>query len=632
MTVDISVVIPFFNPGPNIDDCIASLIGQSLSPARFEVVLVDDGSTDGSLSRVREWARQHPELLKVHHLPASGWPGRPRNHGVDQASGRFVHFVDSDDSLAPAALERMLAIADESDADVVVGKMSSDFRGLHHPLFRRTVIRRTINDYPLAQNLTVAKMFRRDFLIAHNVRFAEGPHHVEDQHICMQAYSHARSVAVVGDLACYFYRRRRTAGRNLGDTAMVPSDYYRDLAAVLDVTDTQISAATTRQLVLRRFYRTEMLGRLRGRAMLDYDADYRLELFRQVRALATSRFPPEVHDSLPAFIRTQSRLLLNDDLAGLSEYARRLDSLRLRATAAAPTWRAGHLVVDVAARLFTDDEPFRLEAEGRGWLLPQSIAPGVGQADRRFSPDDDVDLDLDLATVSRADSQLWSTTAGLSIEIDADGCPTVRGEVAIDPQTVMGGTALTAGSWDLRLRVILGGLSRASALRPAATGISPATSWLSTDHDGPRTVTALWEGGNVKLALDVDGWSHSLHDLIADRLVSDAQAAPVTIDRERRLVIPAYDVRGVDGESRGVSLILEPLDSPLSGVVTCGGELRPTEMGSTIEVEVGPLPTGRSRWALWLRIGPVGGAPPRRLPVELMQTRTRKLRLTPAVA
>ena len=55
-------------------------------------------------------------------------------------------------------------------------------------------------------------MFRRDFLLEHGVRFPEGPHYIEDQQICVQSYAHARSVAVVGDTVCYFYRRRRTGG------------------------------------------------------------------------------------------------------------------------------------------------------------------------------------------------------------------------------------------------------------------------------------------------------------------------------------------------------------------------------------------------------------------------------------
>jgi glycosyltransferase involved in cell wall biosynthesis len=216
MSLDVSVVIPFFNPGANLDDCLASMRDQTLAADRFEVILVDDGSTDGSGARADEWAARLPRLVNVRHIEASGGPARPRNLGIDAARGRYVQFVDSDDTLAPRALERQLEVADASDADVVVGKLASDFRGIYHPLFRRTVTGRTLADYPLIQNVTVCKMFRRAFLLEHGIRFPEGPHYIEDQQICIQAYARATSVAVVADIACYFYRRRRTGGRNHG--------------------------------------------------------------------------------------------------------------------------------------------------------------------------------------------------------------------------------------------------------------------------------------------------------------------------------------------------------------------------------------------------------------------------------
>lgn len=613
------MVIPFFNPAANIEDCLASMVNQTLDPTRFEVVLVDDGSTDGSPARVDEWVARHPELFSVRRIPASGWPGRPRNVGIDVSRGRYIQFVDSDDSLAPRALERILEVADESDADVVIGKLSSDFRGLHHAFFRTTVTRRTLADYPLVQNLTVCKLFRRDFLLAHNIRFAEGPRHVEDQHICIQAYAHAKSVAIVGDTACYFYRRRRTGGRNLGDTLVVPAEYYRDLGFVLDVGDTS-AAAAARTSVQHRLYRTEMLGRLRGPAMLEYDADYRREMVAQVRRLATTRLPAEIHAGLPTVLRAQSRLLLNDDVEGLLEYARRLATIGLRAVTTAPRWQDGRLVVDLDAHLAMGDEPFRLERSGDSWLLPAAMAPGVHADDRRLGQSDEADLDLDLATISRADSQSWSTTEGLTLEIDADGCPRVRGDVHLDPGTLLGGAALTPGRWDLRLRVSFGGLKRTAPVRPAAEVLPQLDTWVSAAAGGPdsvaqpRSVAAYWTEPSPTLALDVDEWAHSLHDL-----VGDPSAAPPRIEARRRLVVTMSRLQGPTGTAGHAQLILAPIGVPDLGLITCEAELKIRPDGATVEATIPRLPSEPSGWAVWLRISDVGGPPPRRLPIEISQ-------------
>jgi poly(ribitol-phosphate) beta-N-acetylglucosaminyltransferase len=621
MPVDVSVIIPFHNTGANIDECLDSLLVQTLVRDRFEVVLVDDGSTDGSLARVRERVSEHPGLMSVHHIPASGGPGRPRNVGVDRAAGRFVQFLDSDDALAPSALQRMLEIADSSDADIVVSKISSDFRGVHHPLFRRTVTGRSITNYPLWLNLTVCKMFRRQFLVEHALRFPEGPHYVEDEHFCISAYARAGSVAVIGDLACYFYRRRRAAGRNFGDTPIMPADYFRELGTILDLVDAEIPDLPTRRAVQGRFYRVEMLGRLRGAAMASYDADYRRELIGEVQRLADARFGPDVHDALPAFIRTQSRLLPDLEPGRLVEFARALATIRLQATTTAPRWIDGRLVLGIDATWSAGDEPFRLERDGDHWSLPAWIAPGVGATDRRLSDIDEPDLDL--AVVSQQDAQLWSTTEGLRFEVDRDDGPRVHGQVSLDPSTVMGGAALTAGTWNVRLRVIFAGITFVSPVRPRPDGEPVGTAWLTGTVEDPHSVATRWAGRSNALAVDVDEWSQSLHDLAADQVSELPQ-----VDRRRRLVVKAGGLHGPSRGQRSATLVLEPLDGPAAGPVTCPADVVIGPDGSTIQATIPDLPAGSARWSLLLRIGPIGGAPARRLPVVLSQAGRRALRVS----
>jgi glycosyltransferase involved in cell wall biosynthesis len=607
MTIDVSVVIPFFNPGADLDSCLESMVSQTLTPGRFEVILVDDGSTDGSGARADQWAVQHPDLVSVRHIAASGGPARPRNVGIDHATGRYVQFVDSDDMLAPRALERQLELADSSDADVVVGKLSSDFRGIWQPLFRHTVTGRTLTDYPLIQNLTVCKMFRREFLAEHGIRFPEGPHYIEDQHICILAYAHARSVAVVGDTVCYFYRRRRAAGRNYGDATIVPADYFRELARILDIIDTQVPPAA-RISSLSRYYRAEMLSRLRNAAMLTYEPTYRRAIVDEVRQLATTRFPPEVHAGLPMFVKAESRLLLDDDVDGLIHLAGELARIRLTATTAVPRWRNGHLVVSIEAVLRRDDEPLRLERLDDEWLMPEAMAPTVPPIDRRLG--DLATVDIDLATVSRADSQLWSTTEGLSITVDTDGCPRVQGEVALDPMTVMGGEPLSAGLWDLRLRLMFGGLTRVSSLRLAGDESAAAQAWVGGTDDGNHSTTAYWTDPNRTLALDVDEWMHPLQDLIGDPTGEKATRG------RSPLILAANEIRGPRGAVRPAEVILTSPD-PEAAVAMVSAELRIDPAGSTLYADLPAASSIDTGWTMWLRLGEVGGTPPRKLPFPL---------------
>jgi glycosyltransferase involved in cell wall biosynthesis len=617
MSLAVSVVVPFFNPGANIRDCLDSLLEQTLPRDEFEIVLVDDGSTDGTPQRVESVRAQHPELVRIERIPASGWAGAPRNHGVKCARGTFIQFVDADDALHPRALDRLLRIAVSSNADIVIGKLSSDFRTLNHPVYRHTVTGRTLHDFPLVESLTPHKMFRRSLLVDNDITFVEGPRHVEDEHFCMQAYAHAASVAVVGDLNCYYYQRRRSAGRNLGDTEAVPRDYYRDLEAILDVIDSKVADAGQRIPLHRRFYRVEMLGRLRGKQMLAYRDDYRSEMVREVRALAGSRFLPAVREGLPFFVRAQSRLMLDADVTALISYAEWLESIRLRATTTQPAWQDGRLEMEIEAALYAGDEVLRLERAGETWAVPASAAPGADLADRSITDDDLAGADIDCATVSRADASVWSTTEGLSLAVDAHGAVRIGGKVRLDPAKVMGGAALSAGLWDLRLRLMFGGLTRTSPLRPGPEVEPSQRVWLGPEN-GPAAVAAYWTEPTPAVALDVDEWSHPLHDVI------DPEPDVELRGRRLRVSIPA--ITGVRGP-RPAQVMLEPAEG-IGPADVCAARLVMAAEGARLEARL-PQPVGPDRrWRIWVRIGEAGGPAPRPLRLELWRQH-RRYRITP---
>src|SRR4051812_35302588 len=113
----VSAIVPVFDPGSRIDDCIRTLLDQSLPASDYEVIFVDDGSTDGTAQRLDALAAAHANV-HVRHIPNSGWPGRPRNVGLDLARGEFVYFVDNDDWVGHEALERLYQRARRDEADV----------------------------------------------------------------------------------------------------------------------------------------------------------------------------------------------------------------------------------------------------------------------------------------------------------------------------------------------------------------------------------------------------------------------------------------------------------------------------------------------------------------------------------
>ena len=93
--------------------------------------------------------------------PNSGWPGQPRNVGLDAARGEYVFFSDHDDWLGTEALERLYAFATSCGSDIVLPKMAGLRRAIPRHVFRETIRQCSISDSPIMDSLTPHKLFRQ---------------------------------------------------------------------------------------------------------------------------------------------------------------------------------------------------------------------------------------------------------------------------------------------------------------------------------------------------------------------------------------------------------------------------------------------------------------------------------------
>ena len=113
-----SVVIPMYNAEKFLGECLNSLLAQTFQ--NFEVIVVDDCSTDSSCAIVESYAPKFGGRLTLTHLEKnSGSCALPRNKGLRFSRGEYVFFMDSDDMLTPTALEEFYTLAKKFDADVV---------------------------------------------------------------------------------------------------------------------------------------------------------------------------------------------------------------------------------------------------------------------------------------------------------------------------------------------------------------------------------------------------------------------------------------------------------------------------------------------------------------------------------
>ncbi len=199
-TPRLSVVVPVFNVLPYLRECLESLAAQTFTDV--EVVLVDDGSSDGSTAVAQRFARRRAGWQLIHSDHRG--PGGARNHGVSVARGEFLAFVDSDDLLLPDAYELMVSTLESSGSDFVVGSLVRLVDGdrVEPPWIRRAHSRRrlgvTLEELPeiMINVFPWSKVFRRSFYDRAGLVWAEGIRY-EDQVFSTEAYLRADRFDVV---------------------------------------------------------------------------------------------------------------------------------------------------------------------------------------------------------------------------------------------------------------------------------------------------------------------------------------------------------------------------------------------------------------------------------------------------
>ncbi len=171
----LSIVIPIYNVQDYLAACLDSAIVPDLPD--YEIIAVNDGSTDGSAAVLEDYVRRCPDLVKAVTTPNGGL-GHARNTGIGAARGEYLLFLDSDDTLAPGAVSEILACLDGSFDVGVFDFVTVDEHGAEIQ-YDRGCMREGVfsfSDYPallLSPPNAVNKLWRRALFTESGVRFPD---------------------------------------------------------------------------------------------------------------------------------------------------------------------------------------------------------------------------------------------------------------------------------------------------------------------------------------------------------------------------------------------------------------------------------------------------------------------------
>ncbi|CAM5315364.1 glycosyltransferase family A protein [Streptomyces griseomycini] len=504
----VSVIVPVYNTGQYVDECAPSLLGQSLPADEYEVIYVDDGSTDDTLDRLEKLAAGHPNV-QVHTRPNSGWPGAPRNLGMEHARGEYVQFVDHDDKLGTEALERLYEHAKRNGADVVIGKMSSTMVRPRR-LFRHTVDACTIENDELMQSLSPHKMFRRAFVEEHGLRFPEGPWILEDLAFVTAAYLKAERISILADYPCYYWMKRDDGGNNTRHRFNPRHGFWSNCRTVVrgikDGTTPSDDIDALQNRLLHRLYHVEVLSRAREPEILREDPAEQLPRFEAARELALEEFPPAVREGLPAVSRVRAGLLESGDFDGARAFAEHVRAVKARTEIGPLRWEDGRLAADITLDLLRGDgEPLVLVERNGTWWLDPELLDGVPGADDGYEVRDPFRLAYAEIVVKDRDREDWWYPEGdLEVRLRPAGDGRSRlvasGRLRIDPERLAGGGPLGRGVYDVWAFVQLLGIDRMVRVTGQGTPSTPAAGPALT---GGRLALPYWTAGG-QLALDLD--------------------------------------------------------------------------------------------------------------------------------
>ncbi|MCG5217066.1 glycosyltransferase [Streptosporangium sp. KLBMP 9127] len=336
--IDVSVLVPVHNARPYLDRCLTSLLVQRVVK---EIIVVDDASTDGSGDLLDLYAAHHRNEVRVLRHPRKLGAGRARNFALAEAGGRYVFFCEAADHLGKEALERMVAMADRNRSDIVLGKIV----GPGAPVFQENADRVPLCDSAVYNSLSCFKLFRRETLERHHVRFDESLQVGEDVVFTTHAYCHADVISVLADYDCYH--------RDGGGTpeARDPIRWLRMIRRPIELMAGHVRPGPLRDHLLRRHFRLDALAQL-GAPFLAADETRRREIADEVAELCERWLTDGVRDRLDEVDRR--RLASLADIDRLVRLAR-IEAASVRRSLTEVCWEGDRLVV--SGRVALDSLP-----------------------------------------------------------------------------------------------------------------------------------------------------------------------------------------------------------------------------------------------------------------------------------
>ncbi|MEC2181890.1 glycosyltransferase [Bacillus spizizenii] len=317
----ISIVIPVYNSEDLISECLDSLVNQTMPKEDYEIICVDDKSTDSSLDILNQYKKKYENVVVIERTVNSGGPGAPRNDAIKIAKGEYILFVDSDDYLGNEALLRWFNFSKENQSDITLGKLKGvNGRGVPKSMFNETNSDVDLVDSRIVFSLGPTKLYKTSLLKENQITFPTHIKAAEDQVFTMKAYLKAKKISVLADYD-YYYAVKRD-GDHMSSAYVSPDNFYEameDIIRAIRASDLEEDRKIKLMAVfLNRHFD---FSRTRNVTIKIKKEEVRAEWFQYLSSFIRT-VPEEVDQFVLPHIKLRLLFIRNNDLQGLTQYER----------------------------------------------------------------------------------------------------------------------------------------------------------------------------------------------------------------------------------------------------------------------------------------------------------------------
>lgn len=211
----ISIIIPCYNVEFFIKDCITSILSQNLAEKEFEIIIVNDGSTDESYKIAKNLERNNANITVYSH--ENKGLGGARNTGIENAAGEYILFLDADDRLLPRVLPKLLDLAKNDDLDMLefsAQGINEKAEVIYHYSNKSNVYSSGFCYYQNVRYMNSAcnKLYKRNFLIVNKLFFLQKIY-IEDFEFNTRCLAKAQRLKATDIVGSQFYQSSNSITR-----------------------------------------------------------------------------------------------------------------------------------------------------------------------------------------------------------------------------------------------------------------------------------------------------------------------------------------------------------------------------------------------------------------------------------